>query len=421
MTEPTSAFAAQSGDFTYSISNSSATITGYTGAGGEVAIPDILEGYPVKIIGSYAFEDSTAITGITVPNSVTDIDHSAFNRCTGLLGVKIGNHVIQIGEYAFAYCSGLKSVTIPKSVTRIYRDAFYECSGLTRIDVNKGNAKYSSSYGVLFNKSKTSILRYPANKTGKYTIPYVVKKIGWHAFHNCKDLTAVSIPNTVKTIDWGAFQNCTKLKHMVIPNSVTIIAYQAFYECSGLVDIKIGNHVTSIAELAFGNCTGIKSVIIPASVTEIRGNAFYGCSGLGKVFFLGNAPDMYSEFQADHPDDEQGTDVVLVFAFNNCPTNIRFYYINGKTGFKKSLQGYKSSTFPTINPVTDESTTISGISISSKDIIILVGSKTYYTKTNNAGKWSKVLTKELSAGTKITAKVTINGTTVASKTIIVTS
>ncbi len=271
ITEPATAFAAQSGDFTYSISNSAATITGYTGAGGEVVIPDMLGGYPVKTIGQYAFKDSTAITGITVPNSVTRIGYAAFEGCTGLLKVKIGNHV--------------------------------------------------------------------------------------------------------KTIN----------------------------------------------ELAFGDCTGIKNIIIPANVTKINGNAFYGCFGLEKVFFLGNSPDMYSEFQADHPDDLQGTDVVWIFAFNNCSPDIRFYYINGKTGFKKSLKGYKSSTFPTINPVTDESTIISGISLPSKDIKILVGSKTYYTKTNNAGKWSKVLTKKLSAGIKITVKVTINSSKVASKSIIVTS
>ncbi len=40
-----SAFALQSGDFTYTVSDSKVTITGYTGAGGAVEIPDNITGH----------------------------------------------------------------------------------------------------------------------------------------------------------------------------------------------------------------------------------------------------------------------------------------------------------------------------------------------------------------------------------------
>ena len=42
----------QSGDWVYSVSNNKAIITGYTGAGGAVAIPSSVNGFPVGQVGS---------------------------------------------------------------------------------------------------------------------------------------------------------------------------------------------------------------------------------------------------------------------------------------------------------------------------------------------------------------------------------
>ena len=59
-----------------------ATITGYTGPGGAVIIPDtILVGsayLPVSSIGGSAFYYASAITSITIPSSVTNIEDYAF-------------------------------------------------------------------------------------------------------------------------------------------------------------------------------------------------------------------------------------------------------------------------------------------------------------------------------------------------------
>ena len=41
--------------FTFATNNGTITITGYTGPGGAVTIPDTTNGYPVTSIGDYAF------------------------------------------------------------------------------------------------------------------------------------------------------------------------------------------------------------------------------------------------------------------------------------------------------------------------------------------------------------------------------
>ena len=50
-----SAFALQSGDFTYTLSDGTVTITEYTGTGGAIVIPATIDGMPVVGIGEHAF------------------------------------------------------------------------------------------------------------------------------------------------------------------------------------------------------------------------------------------------------------------------------------------------------------------------------------------------------------------------------
>ncbi len=85
-----------SGDFEYTVENGEATITKYTGAGGDVTIPSELGGYPFTAIGlwsadsafpSYTFKNCTALTSVIIPDSVTTIGDLAFCGCTSLITV----------------------------------------------------------------------------------------------------------------------------------------------------------------------------------------------------------------------------------------------------------------------------------------------------------------------------------------------
>ena len=69
--------------FTYGKVNGAITIAGYTGAGGDVTIPSVLEGLLVRYIGIAAFQSKGTLTRVTIPDSVTSIGGSAFFGCTG--------------------------------------------------------------------------------------------------------------------------------------------------------------------------------------------------------------------------------------------------------------------------------------------------------------------------------------------------
>jgi hypothetical protein len=219
------------------------TVSCYTGPGGAVVIPSIINGLPVTSIGDRAFQDCTNLTNVTIPDCVASIGQDAFGGCCGLTNVTIPQGVTSIGQGAFGGCYSLTKVTIPDSVT----------------------------------------------------------SIGQNAFRGCYSLTNVTIPNNVSSIGDGAFEG-TSLTDITIPNSVTNIGNFAFYYCSNLTSVTIGSGVSSIGREAFWRCTSLTEITIPNGVTSIGQDAFGGCTRLTRVYFKGNAPGLVDAgvFQGDN-------------------------------------------------------------------------------------------------------------------------
>ena len=306
----TTASAATSGYYTYTVSNGKATITDVnTSISGDVTIPSTLGGYPVTSIGDNAFWCCTSLSSITIPDSVTSIGDWAFSDCSSLTSITIPDSVTSIGFWAFGRCESLTSITIPNSVTSIDYDAFIYCLSLTSITVDSNNKYYSSLDGVLFNKDKTELICYPARKASTaYTIPDSVTSIGNSAFSSCTRLTSITIPDSVTSIYGFAFSGCTSLTSITIPDSVTSIGGIAFSGTGYYNNISnwednvlyIGKHLIeakdsisgtytikqgtlTIADYAFGDCYNLTSVTIPDSVTSIGRGTFSGCSLLTSI------------------------------------------------------------------------------------------------------------------------------------------
>ena len=86
----------------------------------------------VTKINDSAFEATGRwMTGIFLPDSVTEIGKCAFNNCFELSNINLPSNIISIGKWAFHYCTSLTSLTIPESIETIESYAFAYCSSLT--------------------------------------------------------------------------------------------------------------------------------------------------------------------------------------------------------------------------------------------------------------------------------------------------
>ena len=77
-------------DFQYELVDNFVKITGYTGVGSDLVIPNEIEGKTVKYIGDSVFSNCYELTSIILPDSVIEIGEYAFYSCSNLLEVKLG-------------------------------------------------------------------------------------------------------------------------------------------------------------------------------------------------------------------------------------------------------------------------------------------------------------------------------------------
>lgn len=304
----------------YTVNRTMATVTykttDYNTYSGDVVIPESVNHngatYTVNAIDAEAFRNSTGLTSVSIPSTVTEIGMMAFYECDHLTRVDISsikawckisfnypecysddysplfsnplyyarhlflngvevtdlvipNTIVSLNNYVFCNCEGLSSVTIPQSVRIINGNAFMDCKRLANVDIAPS-----------------------------------VTVIGSQAFYGCTDLTSITIPRSVNIIESEAFNYCPGLTEIIVESGNSY--YDSRANCNAIIktatntliagcqNTAIPNTVTAISGDAFKGCNTLKSIDIPHSVISITGNPFEDCSSLAIITVAENNP-----------------------------------------------------------------------------------------------------------------------------------
>ena len=219
--------------------------------------------------------------------------HVSINNCESLTSVKLPDGIKVLGKYTFSSGRALKKIELPDSLIRINAgcfegtgitslrlpekieyfspDAFGEFDGskslLKKISISDKNKNYSVMDNVLYNKDKTELIMYPANRENKsFIIPDTVKKIGKRAFNNLS-LDSLTINGNIKTIGSESFTLCI-INNLSINSGVETIGMEAFYFCTIKGKVVIPDSVKFFSRLAF-DCSKLESFTVPKCVTKI--------------------------------------------------------------------------------------------------------------------------------------------------------
>lgn len=259
-------------------------------------------------------------------------DFIRFPAGSNTTAYSVPSGVERILSGAFADCDNLVELYLPASVSEIAEEAFNTCRNLQKIAVEDGNMDFSNltsgfgTDGVLFNKAKTKLLRYPPAKFGtSYVVPAGVTEILGSAFDYAGKLESLTLA-TETTQAQMSVQDCFELVEIIAP--VGNVAYASvngvlYYKTSdGIVTIPPGlsgrlvirdGETTLNGDGFYG--TKVTILRLPASVTTINSNAYLGYSPVRVLEFEGNAPALGDG------------------AFGSEAKGLSVRYLDGSTGF----------------------------------------------------------------------------------------
>ncbi len=322
------------GDWTFTYSGSTATLTGYSGSSTSVTVPSTVSRrvktgqdadgndkyttytYTVTAINQ-TFKNKTSLVSISLPSTVTTIGASSFSGCSSLENIPIHGNISTIGEYAFAGCVKFKTVELGPTITTLGQYAFQGCSGIESVTLN---SPVTLPNCLFANCTRITSVTIGGNVKGLGRAAEGTL-VGWrvaHPFSGCPNIKTFIVGSGIPAIPDYYFGNYSGLcgicfsayatiECIDLPNSITSIGQYAFSGCENLVFgnlsfpslTSIGSHafdgckllepfafptsLTSIGEYAFAGCVKFKTVELGPNITTLGQYAFQGCSGIESV------------------------------------------------------------------------------------------------------------------------------------------
>ena len=215
---------------------------------------------------------------------------SKYNTLVGYNGddknIVIPDNVERIEKFAlrgisYKQTDGADSVYIHKNLNLL---SIMESGISTKaFIVDKDNSVFCDIDGILCNKEKDILVKFPCSRKGSlYKIPENIKYIINGAFNNCS-MDEIQLNNTMNSISEMAFYS-SKIKKMHIPKNIKAIGTNCFFDCNAMEKITFDEGVERIESRAFQVCSALKEIKFPKSLKYIGHYAIADCFRLEKIY-----------------------------------------------------------------------------------------------------------------------------------------
>ena len=274
---------------------------------GDVAVPAEVDGYAVNAIKYNAFNSNSAITSLTMPDTLRAIQGGAISWMDGLTSVTLNEGLEYIGSN-FQNCNALTSLTIPASV-RIVDGAIGSCENLKEIYFEGACPLFLNTDWCFDWLSEDYVIYVPDDQLDAYAAalaevngaaehlqpsgknaalpeetgedwftfdPATGAITGYREYHAWLEIPATIGGVAVKSIDAEAFVSDYSVYGIVFPEGLERIEDGAFRAASNLAYVKFPSTLNSIANGAFFNAQ-IGLIDWSEGLEEIGAHAFqYG-------------------------------------------------------------------------------------------------------------------------------------------------
>ena len=173
-----------------------------------------------------------------------------------------------------SFDSSVEELVLPASLADIGDEGLGRFSGLKRIEVDPHNKALKVVDGALLTADGTTLLAYPKEAAGSFTVPKGVERIERNAFKS-GSLTSVTMAPSVEEIGENAFYECEELERVTFNKGIAVIGASAFSGCKKLVlRDDMPRDLTEVGATAFCQIGGYEGLMLPKHMERIGSRAF---------------------------------------------------------------------------------------------------------------------------------------------------
>ena len=227
---------------------------------------------------------NTSIKEVVFGGKCTSVYSNMFENCTALTDITIPETVTSLAANAFAN-TGIASLDLHGGIATISSSAFQGCKSLTTVKLNEGTTFIDA---LAFNGSPVSSLTLPESLTtigkqafqntalaGDIVLPSKVARINDQAFAGNSAMTTIALPASLANLGEGVFKGCTALTAINVDaantaykvketgvvatiDGATALAYPVASANASVVDAEI----TKVGAYTFENATNLTTITL---------------------------------------------------------------------------------------------------------------------------------------------------------------